>query len=83
MTEVSPNTYQAVIPGYENCTWISYKIVAYDNAGNNATRDNNGYYYKYHVIPEFTSTMILSIFMILTMIAVAITKKRFARKPKT
>ena len=80
MTETSTNTYQATIPGYENCTWISYKIIAYDNAGNNATRDNNGYYYKYHVIPEFPSTTILTLLMLTTLIATILLKKK--RKTK-
>ncbi|MEM2293157.1 MAG: NosD domain-containing protein, partial [Nitrososphaerota archaeon] len=53
MTELAANTYQATIPGYGNCTWITYKIVAYDNAENMAVKDNNGYNYQYHVIPEY------------------------------
>jgi hypothetical protein len=80
MTEISPNTYQATIPGYENCTWITYKIVAYDNAGNPAVKDNNGYYYTYHVIPEFPSPIILPLFMLTTLIATVLLKKN--RKPK-
>jgi len=74
-------TYKATIRGYENCTWITYKIVAYDNAGNNATKDNNGYGYKYHVIPEFRSTTILSLFMLITLIVTVLLKKKI--KPKS
>ena len=73
-------TYEAKIPGYENCTWITYKIVAYDNAGNNATKDNNGYYYKYHIIPEFLSNTILHLLMILLAIALIFTRKKTTRK---
>ena len=73
-------TYEATIPGYENCTWISYKIIAYDNAGNNATQDNNGYYYKYHVIPEFPSATILTLLMLAVLIATILLKRK--RKPK-
>jgi len=69
-------TYEATIPGYENCTWITYKIIAYDKAGNNATQDNNGYFYKYHVIPEFPSATILPIFMLATLIATTLLKRR-------
>jgi parallel beta-helix repeat protein len=54
MTEIFAGTYQATIPGYDGCTWVTYKITAYDNAGNNATKDNNGQYYKYHVIQDTT-----------------------------
>jgi len=73
-------TYEATIPGYENCAWITYKIVAYDKAGNNATRDNNGYFYKYHVIPEFPTTIMLTLLMLTTLIATILLKKR--RKTK-
>jgi len=75
MTEISPSTYQTTIPGYENCTWVSYKIIVYDNAENNATRDNNGYCYKYCVVPEFSSATVLVVFTALTMLAAALTKK--------
>jgi parallel beta-helix repeat protein len=82
MTEISENIYQATIPGYENCTWVSYKIVAYNNAGNNATKDNFAFYYKYHVIPEFPSAATMSLFMFFIMLAVVFTKGRLPRKPR-
>jgi len=75
-------TYEATIPGYENCTWITYKIVAYDKAGNNATRDNNGYFYKYHVIQEFPTTIMLTLLMLTTLIATILLKKRRKTKPQ-
>jgi len=75
-------TYEALIPGYENCIWVSYKIVAYDNAGNNSTKDNNGYGYKYHVIPEFPSAIILPLFIVISIIAVVFAKKTRYKKPK-
>jgi len=74
MTKITQNTYEATIPGYENCTWITYKIIAYDNDGNNATKDNNGYYYKYHVIPEFPS--ITTLLLMLTVISIIVSVKR-------
>jgi len=73
-------TYEAIIPGYGNCTWITYKIIAYDNAGNNATQDNNGYYYKYHVIPEFPSITILLLMLIVISIIVPVKRKVLRRK---
>ena len=69
-------TYEATIQGCENCTWVTYKIVAYDNAANNATKDNLGYYYKYHVIPEFPSTTILPPLMLTTLIVTVLLKKK-------
>jgi hypothetical protein len=75
VTEISTSIYQTTIPGHENCTWVTYKIIAYDNKGNQATNDNHGYYYIYHVIPEFpTWTPILLIFLPLT-IAIVIYKR--------
>lgn len=81
MTEISTKTYQATIPGHENCNWVSYKIVAYDNSGNPAVKDNNGYYYAYHVIPEFTSALILPLLILATLVATVLHKKN--RKPKS
>jgi len=69
-------TYEATIPGHENCTWITYKIVAYDKAGNNQTKDNEGYGYKYHVIPEFPSITLLLVLTLTTFIATILLKKR-------
>jgi parallel beta-helix repeat protein len=72
-------TYEATIDGYGNCTWVTYKIIAYDNAGNNATKDNNGYGYQYHVIPEYTSTPILILLMLTTLIATTLWKTKRKR----
>jgi hypothetical protein len=49
MTVTSTDTYQAIVPGYENGTLVKYEITAFDNVGNQATRDNNGHYYIYQV----------------------------------
>jgi len=73
-------TYEATIDGYENCTWVTYKIIAYDNAENNATKDNNGYCYKYHVIPEYPSTLILVFIMATTLITTSILKIKKRRQ---
>jgi parallel beta-helix repeat protein len=73
-------TYEATIDGYENCTWVTYKIIAYDNAENNATKDNNGYGYKYHVIPEYPSTLILVFIMATTLITTSILKIKKRRQ---
>jgi len=69
-------TYEATIKGYENCTWVTYKIIAYDNSGNNAIKDNNGYGYKYHVIPEFSFMPILMLPMLITLIATTLWKTK-------
>ena len=76
MTEISINTYQATISGYENCTWVTYKIAAYDNSGNPATQDKAGKYYAYHVIPEFITWLSLFLTLLLTTMIAILTKKK-------
>jgi len=76
MLEISNITYQTMIPGHKDCTWITYKITAYDNNENQAIDDNNGYYYSYHVIPEFPSLQLMSLLMIVTLVVVILSKKR-------
>lgn len=76
MTEISTNTYQTTIPGHKNCTWVTYKIIAYDNNENQAINDNHGYYYIYHIIPEFPSLIILPLLMITTLLAVIVYKRK-------
>lgn len=82
MTEISAGTYQATIPGQEHNTWVSYKIIAYDNAENNATKDNLGYNYEYQVSPEFPSFISLLLFMILSAATIVFAEKKAARKLK-
>lgn len=82
MTELAANTYTATIQGREYCTWVTYKIVAYDNAENNATKNNNGFNYQYHVIPEIPSTTLdLAILMLTTLITA--TTRKTKRKHKS
>jgi len=77
MTEISAGMYKAIIPGCKNCTWVTYKIVVYDNAGNSAIKDNNGYGYKYHVIPEIPQPVLLSLILInLTLIMMHLKAKQ-------
>ncbi|MEM3729049.1 MAG: NosD domain-containing protein [Candidatus Bathyarchaeia archaeon] len=82
MTEIAPNTFQVTIPGYGNCTWVTYKIIAYDKAGNMAVNDNNGYYYQYYVISEYPSTIIIALFITSTLIATAFGKRRLKPNQK-
>ncbi|MEM3698181.1 MAG: hypothetical protein QXQ94_11950 [Candidatus Bathyarchaeia archaeon] len=64
--EIYEALWGVTIPGYGNCTWVTYKIVAYDNAENMAVENNNGYYYQYHVIPEFPLTALTLVILTLT-----------------
>ena len=72
--------YYATIHGQPEETYVKYKIIAYDNAENMAVEDNAGQYYTYTVIPEFPSAIILALFMILTMFAVVLARKRQSKK---
>jgi SagB-type dehydrogenase family enzyme len=80
MTEISTSIYQTTIPGHENCTWVTYKIIAYDNNGNEAINDNHGYCYIYHVIPEFPSALIMPLFMTTTLLAVIIYRGKHSKR---
>ena len=74
------SSYEIEVPEQQPGTVVKYKIITYDNAGNSVTKDNNGYYYTYQVIPEFPSTVALALFLLITLIATAllITKRKNA-----
>jgi hypothetical protein len=74
--------YEATIPGQQPGTWVKYKIVAHDYAGNNATLDGTGPYCTYQVIPEFSSTIILPLFTALSLITIIFTRKKLLGKLK-
>ena len=63
------------IPGFALGTHVQYRVKAYDNAGNEALRDKGGEYYSY-VVPEFSDFIIVGLFMLLTLVATALTKIR-------
>jgi len=75
--------YYAMILGRSEETYVKYKIVAYDNAENMAVEDNAGQYYAYTVIPEFPSSLILLLVMVLSVLAVVLAKRKLPRKPDT
>jgi len=55
---ISTSLYEATIPCQPDGTLVKFKIVAYDNVGNMAVKDNSGKYYSYQVkaIYELTIT---------------------------
>lgn len=67
--------YEATIPGQQADTLIKYKIIAYDDAGN-PVEDNNGVYYAFTVIPEFSLTIILPLFVLATLIMAILLRKK-------
>jgi predicted double-glycine peptidase len=75
--------YEATIPGQLAGTQVRYKIIAYDCAGNNATLEGTQPYFVYQVISEFQTILILQIFMITTLIAVALLRRKIDAHEKT
>jgi PKD repeat protein len=78
----STGLYEATILGQSAGTLVRYKIVAYDYAGNNATLNGTGPYCTYQVVPEFSSTIILPLFIALSLITIIFTRKKLLRKLK-
>ena len=62
--------WEATIPGYPLNTHVTYYIEAYDNAENYAVNNNNGQYFIYTVIPEFSNALII-LLMLLALTAIA------------
>jgi len=76
------NVCNATIPGQPNGTWVWFGIGAYDNAGNYAVRDPTTLHCLYYVVPEFTPSLILPLFMVLSIPAILYVKKKALRKTK-
>lgn len=68
--------YYATILNQSTGTDVKYEIVAYDNAENMAVKDNATHYYTYTVIPEFPSFLILPLFIMATLLAVIVYKRK-------
>ena len=68
--------YETSIQVQQAQTNVRYKITAYDNAGNFKVDDNNGTYYGYTVIPEFSSFLILLLFMMASLVAIGAFRRR-------
>jgi hypothetical protein len=74
---VSTSLYEATIPGQAAETWVKFKILAYNNAGNKATKDGTEPYCTYQVIPEFSSAyVLLTLFIIATLLVIIYWRKR-------
>ena len=76
MTSLNGDIYNATIPPENYCTYVRYKIVAYDEAENMAVNDNAGAYYIYHVIPEFSTLIPLILIITAATIAVVLVKPK-------
>ena len=76
MNNTVSNLYEATIPGQEADTTVRFEIAAYDCAGNNATLHGTEPYCTYQVIPEFPPNLVLPIFMIATLLAIIVYKRK-------
>jgi len=63
MKHLSGIIYMGEIPGFPAGTTVSYKVIAYDYAGNFAIEDNMGNLYTYTIISEFP-TMLMPLILI-------------------
>lgn len=77
----SGNTWTGNITGQLNGTTVWYKITAFDNAGNNATKyESDTIPYHYDVIPEYTTAVLVIMLMTLAATMIAY-RKKFVRLP--
>lgn len=65
--------WQATIPGQQLWTQVNYKVTAHDVAGNSASTQTQTN--SYEVIPEFSSWIVLPIFVLAT-ITIIVSRKR-------
>jgi len=73
--------YNGTIPRLPYCTNVTYVIIAEDNFNNTIISEEMEY--RYHVIPEFPSQIILPLFVITTLVtAIAIKKKTRSQTKK-
>jgi hypothetical protein len=72
MNLISGNTFSAFIPAMPEQTLVKYKITAYDNLENFVIKNN----LSYQVIPEFSTTIFLLIFIIASSTAIFFKKKK-------
>jgi len=77
MAKLEGNIWNGTIPAFDYCTWVNYTIIAEDKVGNIITTEEvYGYQYQYHVIPEFPLFLITPLFMVATLLAVVVYKRK-------
>lgn len=74
MMNLEGDVWNGTIPAFLHCTNVTYAIVAEDYVGNIIA--NERYEYQYHVVPEFPSLIILPLFLITTLLAVMLYKRK-------
>jgi hypothetical protein len=76
MTFLEGNIWNATIPAFPYGARVTYTVMAQDKAGNTVSSEELGYEYQYHVIPEFPSSLILSLFMSATLLAIIVYRRK-------
>ena len=76
MVNSNGDKWNATIPAFPLGTNVTYILKAEDAVGNGITTEEMGYTYKYPVIPEFSTIVMLSLFMLTTPLAVLLYKRR-------
>jgi hypothetical protein len=76
MTNLQGNIWNSTIPQFPGDAKITYIITVSDNAGNTVTTQQLGYTFQYWVVPEFTALPIVFLFLMATLLAVIIYKKK-------
>jgi hypothetical protein len=73
-------SFNATIPGQPSGTRVRFRIIAYDFAGNSATKDGVTDATTYLVVPEFPSFLVIPLFMIATLLAVIVYRRKHSSK---
>jgi hypothetical protein len=67
--------YECTVPGQQANARVEYRILAYDNAGNEEIGDDQGQYYVYTVVPEYLPLQAAFLFVTVTSLMVAYRRK--------
>lgn len=76
MTNLEDGIWHGTIPSFPAGTNATYAIIAYDDIGNSVSSEDQGYTFEYPVIPEFSSFFLLPLFMLATLPAAVIYKRK-------
>jgi parallel beta-helix repeat protein len=74
MTNLQGDIWTATIPAFPYCTNVTYIVIAEDNVGNIIMTEETDDHY--HVIPEFLSSLVFPLFMIATLLAVMVYRRK-------
>ena len=77
MTNLESDIWNGIIPALPVGTNVTYVIIAQDNAGSSINSTSQGYTFDYPVvIPEFLTMALLPMFMIATLLAIIMRRRR-------